>query len=258
LASERSIAGYRNIYARLLRLYPKPFRERFGEGMEQTFNDLCRERTETEGRWFGFMLWIYVEAIAGIFRENITTMSQGNKRILRIFIGTLCILIIPVFGNMYVDGWNWSIADFFVMGGLIFGTGLFYELVSRRGNTTSFRVAVGIGAAAGFFLFWMNAAAGIIGSEDEFPSSLYPLVPAIGFIGAFIARFKPQGLARAMFATALTQVLIVVVALIFWRSAFDEPPGIVGVLMLNAIFMMLWVGSGLLFRHASALGTKQG
>src|SRR4029077_16900076 len=36
-------ARYRNLYAKLLRLYPKPYRERFGEEMEQTFNDICRE-----------------------------------------------------------------------------------------------------------------------------------------------------------------------------------------------------------------------
>ena len=34
MASEHSIARYRNLYAKLLRLYPKPYRERFGKGME--------------------------------------------------------------------------------------------------------------------------------------------------------------------------------------------------------------------------------
>jgi len=40
-----NVAGrrYRTWYAMLLRLYPRPFRERFGEGMAQTFHDLCRE-----------------------------------------------------------------------------------------------------------------------------------------------------------------------------------------------------------------------
>jgi len=46
MANEHATARYRKIYAKLLRLYPKPYRERFGEGMEQTFNDLCRKRKE--------------------------------------------------------------------------------------------------------------------------------------------------------------------------------------------------------------------
>ena len=44
MAPERAVALYRRLYAGLLRLYPRPFRDRFGEGMAQTFNDLCRER----------------------------------------------------------------------------------------------------------------------------------------------------------------------------------------------------------------------
>jgi len=32
---------YRTCYSMLLRLYPRPFYERFGEGMAQTFHDLC-------------------------------------------------------------------------------------------------------------------------------------------------------------------------------------------------------------------------
>ena len=34
---------HRIFYRKLLKLYPRPFRERFGESMEQTFDDLCNE-----------------------------------------------------------------------------------------------------------------------------------------------------------------------------------------------------------------------
>jgi hypothetical protein len=45
--------------ADLLALYPRPYRERFAESMEQTFTDLCRERAAAEGRAFGaFVLCI--------------------------------------------------------------------------------------------------------------------------------------------------------------------------------------------------------
>src|SRR5688500_1016702 len=54
MASEPSIQRYRNCYAKLLRLYPKPYRERFAEGMEQTFNDLCRERVKENRGLFSF------------------------------------------------------------------------------------------------------------------------------------------------------------------------------------------------------------
>src|SRR4026209_2458574 len=59
MASEPFIRRCRNWYAKLLRLYPKPYRERFGEGMEQTFNDLCRERLKTERGLFSLALWMF-------------------------------------------------------------------------------------------------------------------------------------------------------------------------------------------------------
>ena len=53
-----NVAGrrYRTCYATLLRLYPRPFRERFGEPMAQTFHDLCRERRNANRGLFGFAL----------------------------------------------------------------------------------------------------------------------------------------------------------------------------------------------------------
>ena len=51
--------GYRAVYGVLLRLYPRPFRERFGEGMAQTFRDLCREHRDTRRGLLGFALWTF-------------------------------------------------------------------------------------------------------------------------------------------------------------------------------------------------------
>lgn len=78
MAYEHATARYRNWYANLLRFYPKPYRERFGEGMEQTFNDLCRERREAGDGLFGFVLWVFVETSAGIIRENLNYNHMKN------------------------------------------------------------------------------------------------------------------------------------------------------------------------------------
>ena len=52
-------------YAMLLRLYPRRFRAQFGEGMAQTFHDLCRERADAKRGLVAFTLWIFVETLAG-------------------------------------------------------------------------------------------------------------------------------------------------------------------------------------------------
>ena len=68
----------RRLYKKLLALYPRGFRERLGESMEQTFNDLCNERKQqAEYRWAGFVLWIFVETAVGIIREHVLLITEG-------------------------------------------------------------------------------------------------------------------------------------------------------------------------------------
>ena len=74
----------------------------------------------------------------------------------------------------------------------------------RLQSNTAYRMAAGLALTAAFLIVWLNAAAGLIGIEDDDPANLlYVGVLAIGFIGAIVARFQPRGLARTSFATAL-------------------------------------------------------
>ena len=100
-----SIERYRNWYAKLLRLYPKPHRDRFGEGMEQTFNDLCRERQKAGRGLFSFVLWTFFETSAAILRENATSimrwsMKYGPTLFLKIVISLIALaaLAVCIFG----------------------------------------------------------------------------------------------------------------------------------------------------------------
>ena len=94
MASEPSIRRYRGWYARLVRLYPKPYRERFGAAMEQTFNDLCRERLKAKEGLFSFAVWTFFETSAAIIREHATTILRFSvKRGLTIFLRVVVSLI---------------------------------------------------------------------------------------------------------------------------------------------------------------------
>jgi hypothetical protein len=77
MASEPSMRRYRKWYAKLLCYYPKDYRERFGEPMQQTFNDLCRERRRG---LFGFVLWMFAETAAGIIRENARNIMRCSMK----------------------------------------------------------------------------------------------------------------------------------------------------------------------------------
>ncbi len=249
--ADESFKRYRKWYAKLLRFYPKAHRERFGESMDQTFNDLCRERAKGGKRLLSFVLWIFFETSAGIIRENMRLMIM-QKSIVRVGIGTGLILLIPLLGNLFIDGWNWSLFDFIVGGTLVFAAGLTYELVAKRMSNKGYRFAVGLAVGTAFILTWVNLAVEIIG--DNNPANLmYFAVPIVGFIGAVTAKFRPQGMARALFGTALAQAAVPVIALIIWSpQATSWAPGVLRVFGLNAVFVMLFVASAFLFRRAGA------
>jgi hypothetical protein len=129
--------------------------------------------------------------------------------------------------------------------------------------SNKYRAAFGIACATGFVLVWINSAVGIIG--DGPVNLLYLGVLAVGFFGALIARFQPRGMALALFATAVTQMLVPVIALVIWKAGGQDllidphspnppfHPGILPVFGLNAAFAVLWVVSALLFRRAVAI-----
>jgi hypothetical protein len=102
---------------------------------------------------------------------------------------------------------------------------------------------------AAFLLAWVNGAVGIIGSENQPANLMYGAVFAVGIIGSLVARFKPRGMAYTLFAAALVQLSVPIIALIIWPQISWGGAGLVGVFVLNAFFAALFVVSGLLFRH---------
>jgi len=100
-------------------------------------------------------------------------------------------------------------------------------------------------------LGWVSGAVGIIGSEDNPVNLMYWAVFAVGLIGSLISRFKPRGMARTLFATALVQVLVPVVALIISPEVSWGNVGVIGVFVFNSIFALPFAGSAMLFRRVS-------
>jgi hypothetical protein len=90
---EHAAARYKRWYARLLRFYPKPYRERFAEGMQQIFNDLCREHCKAGGGLPGFVFWMFTDTLAGIIKENINKENIIMMQILKSFGGLIISLI---------------------------------------------------------------------------------------------------------------------------------------------------------------------
>lgn len=171
------------------------------------------------------------------------------QSLLRVALATALLLLIPLVAMQFTHEVVWTLSDFVIAGGLLFGTGLTYVVVSRMGNSTSYRLGAAVAVVAGLLLIWINLAVGFLGSEDNPANLLFGAVLAVAVVGALVARFRPLGMARAMFAAALTQFAVPLVAAVIWKPEIDL--GMLKVLVFNGVFVGIWAVAGWLFRRAS-------
>lgn len=173
-----------------------------------------------------------------------------SKNFARIALATGLILLIPLAAMQFTEEVNWDVFDFAFMGALLFGTGLAYELLAANATTIAYRAGVGVALAAAFILVWANAAVGIVGGP-HIASFVYVIgVLAVALAGALVARFRPAGMAHALFITAFAQALLAVIVLLAGWGA-TEPGWPQKILFATGFFVALWLVSAMLFRRAS-------
>jgi hypothetical protein len=250
MASDVASRRYRTWYAMLLRLYPRPFHERFAEGMAQTFQDLCRERRNANRGLFGFVLWIFCETSGGIIMENASHMTQMSRTMLRVALWSLAALMVPLVASRVVQGWNWNAGGFVFVYVLFFATGMAYALIARRMGSWAYKAGVGLALVAGFALGWSNM---VQVADSGHPENLaYYSVLAVGIVGALLARLHARGLAFTLFAMAATLALIAVML------PSGAPPYLARNMAIgHGVYVALFAASGLLFRHASLTRSNQ-
>ena len=152
---------------------------------------------------------------------------------------------------------DWDVIDFIVFGAMLLGVGIIYTLAKRKTENLAYRLAVGVALAAAFVLLWVNGAVGVIGDESNDANMMYFGVLAIGFIGAIIGRFRPLGMARALYAMAFAQVLVAAIALIAGLGTAG-PIWPRDILILTGFFAALWLLSAWLFRNAARAQLAEG
>jgi hypothetical protein len=119
---------------------------------------------------------------------------------------------------------------------------------TKTGNL-AYRAAAGVALAAALLLVWLSLGVGIIGKDGDPANLMYFGVLAVGVVGAILARFQPEGMARALLATALAQALVAVIALVARLGLpWSGPAEILG---LTGFFVALFAGSAWLFRRAA-------
>lgn len=174
---------------------------------------------------------------------------RGSRWRIAVWGAAALMLLLPLAAMRFSDEMNWDETDFIVFGTMLVVACGTYELAARATGNSAYRAAVGVAVAAAFILVWMNLAVGIIGSEDNPANLMYGGVLAVAIIGAVVARFQPHGMARALAATALAQMLVGVIALTAGLGS-TSPSFPKAIIVLTGFFAALWLLSAWLFRKA--------
>ena len=91
-------------------------------------------------------------------------MIMQNKRLIGIVLTVVFLLLIPLIAMQFTTEVDWKLFDFIVMGGLLLGTGLLYELVLRKIKKPSHRIIICGAILVALFLIWAELAVGIFGT----------------------------------------------------------------------------------------------
>ena len=157
--------------------------------------------------------------------------------------GAALLLLLPL-----VAGWPWSLSDFVFIGTLFGLVGAGIELAVRKRNA-AFSLAAGLALGASLLSAWIPGAVGIIGSERDDANILYVGVVVIALLGSIGALFRPSGMAAAMAAAGIAELLIPFAAWLLWpelRDAIVRPE----VPVITVFLAGIWLTSAWLFRKA--------
>ena len=167
-----------------------------------------------------------------------------------VVLGTGLLLIVPLVAMQFTDEVDWSVSDFIIAGALLFGTGVLFVLVLRAPENIIYKSGMGLAIGATFLMIWADLAVGLIGSGPNPGNLMYIGVLAVLIIGIYLSHFKPAGLERAMFASALSLVLLTLIALLANRNNYPQS-SVIEIIGVNLFFATPYIVSGLLFRYVA-------
>lgn len=168
---------------------------------------------------------------------------RGNPMRAAIWGTAAFLLLLPLVAMQFTREVDWSLADFIVIAIMLLASCGSYEFAARMSGNTAYRAAFGLAVVAAFLVVWINLAVGIIGSENNPANLMFGSVLVVGFIGALIARFQPQGMSLALVTTAVAQAVVGVIILV---AGWGEEA-----VILTGFFGAMWLGSAALFRKAA-------
>ena len=163
--SSRLVTRWARIYTR--GLLPGAAERRTGEIAADLHDHVEHERAQGAGERriaFGIVSRMLRGLPADVaWRKDHRPMSQTARSLSRVGIVSALILMIPLFGTLLGDGWNWGVFDFVFAAVLLVSAGFLIELAVRRPGRLGFRIAAAVLGVAAMVLGEADDAPGLVG-----------------------------------------------------------------------------------------------
>ena len=160
------------------------------------------------------------------------------------------LLLLPLAAMQLTDQLSWSTSDFVLVGVILLVVGGTIELAARTTANISYRAGAGVAVTACFLLLAVNLSVGFLGSEANGANLMFVGVIAVAIGGSIVARFRGPGMARAMLATAIAQIVVGAIGLAA-RLGSAGYHGVYEAVLGTSLFGGLWVASAWLFDKAA-------
>ncbi|MBV9929734.1 MAG: hypothetical protein JO013_02165 [Alphaproteobacteria bacterium] len=166
------------------------------------------------------------------------------------WLGAAALLSVPALAMRFAPraGFDWSAADFAVMGAMLAIACGAFELAMRASAGTAYRLGALAALGTGFVTLWANLAVGLVGDEGNPANLLFVGVLAFAAAGALVAGRSSAAIAKAMLATALVQLAAAGAAFALTPAAAGRGAEMVALL---GIFPAGWLASAWLFRRSA-------
>lgn len=123
-------------------------------------------------------------------------------------------------------------------------TGSSNAIDARASGTLTYRAGVSVAALASFLIVWTT-----IVRDDGTGEGFFMLILAAA-AGGYTARFRPDGMARAMLGVAVMQILLTLLVVTAPVTA-QMADGVFKAWLFGGGFTVLWLAAAALFRAAA-------
>ncbi|UVI39380.1 hypothetical protein [Qipengyuania spongiae] len=154
------------------------------------------------------------------------------------------LLCLPAIAMRFTGEVDWTASDFVFAAVLLSALGIGAEIAVRVGRNAPHCAGIAIGALGSFLTVWINAAVGMLGSENEATNLAFIALVGIAVAASFTVWFRPGPMRLIAAALAVWQFGVGIAAGVWTMPGHAVEWGVL------AFFAAIWSASAACFHVA--------